>query len=200
VAYITPLNEQTSSCQQASRKQCQLRYGDVHVISTTDSVCGSHAFQHNFQRTEVHTLSKMSAFIGISWQAFSTYCYNTSKSFISDGYIKVFRCPHSQKSRGLRSGDHTGQLTGPPSPISTVHLKSASGAFWQCGENGVVPHHAWITCVVLSLMKRHMFQEYGKIVPQKRWQPSSVSLLGKTVSPKSWSPQDAHPDIDSPVY
>jgi hypothetical protein len=23
--------------------------GDVHVISTADDVCGSHAFQHNFQ-------------------------------------------------------------------------------------------------------------------------------------------------------
>jgi hypothetical protein len=41
----------------------------------------------------------------------------TSKSLIGAEYTKVIKCPHSQKSRGLRSGDHAGQLAGPPYPI-----------------------------------------------------------------------------------
>jgi hypothetical protein len=32
-----------------SRNQCLLRYKRFHVISTTDSLYGSHAFQHNFR-------------------------------------------------------------------------------------------------------------------------------------------------------
>jgi hypothetical protein len=42
---------------------------------------------------------------------------NTSKSLIDVEYTKDFRCPHSQNSRGLRSGDRAGQLTGPPRPV-----------------------------------------------------------------------------------
>jgi hypothetical protein len=32
-------------------------------------------------------------------------------------HIEAFSCPHSQKSRGLKSGDRGGQLTGPPRPV-----------------------------------------------------------------------------------
>jgi hypothetical protein len=31
------------------QKPMPAELGDVHVISTTDGLCGSHAFQHNFQ-------------------------------------------------------------------------------------------------------------------------------------------------------
>jgi hypothetical protein len=62
-------------------------------------------------------LSKIPGFTRICWQAFSTLCCNTSRSLVGAEYTKALRCPHSQKSRVLGSGDHAGQFTGPPCPI-----------------------------------------------------------------------------------
>jgi hypothetical protein len=69
------------------------------------------------RRTELRTLSKSPGFILISWQAFCTRCCSTFKFLVGAEYIKVFRCFHSQTSIGLRPGDRTDHLTGPPSPI-----------------------------------------------------------------------------------
>jgi hypothetical protein len=69
------------------------------------------------RRTEVRTLSKTPGFTRTSWQEFYTRCCNTSESLIHAEYTKAFRCPHGQNSRGLRLGDHAGQLTGPPRPV-----------------------------------------------------------------------------------
>jgi hypothetical protein len=93
---------------------------DVRVISTTHALCGSHAFQHSpsaLRRIEVSTVSKIPGFTRISLQEFFTRCCNTSKPLIGAEYTEVFRCLHSQKLRGLRSGDRAGQLTWPPHPI-----------------------------------------------------------------------------------
>jgi hypothetical protein len=50
--------------------------GDVHVISTADSLCGSHAGQHNFQLFVVAVKSHPSVL-----------------SSIGSEYTKVFECP-----------------------------------------------------------------------------------------------------------
>lgn len=70
-----------------SKQQCLLRCGDFRAISTLDAVRG---------------------------QAFSALCGNSPTALIGFEYTEVFRRPHSQKSRGLTSGDDTGQLTGTP--------------------------------------------------------------------------------------
>jgi hypothetical protein len=62
---------------------------------------------------------------------------------------KSLGIPKAKKSRGLRSGGRAGQLTG-LRVLSTVNRKSGSDAVWQCGENEVVLHHAWTTCVVVD--------------------------------------------------
>jgi hypothetical protein len=45
--------------------------------------------------------AKIPDFTQISREAFSIRWCNSSKSLISAAYTKVFRCPHSQISRGL---------------------------------------------------------------------------------------------------
>jgi hypothetical protein len=70
------------------------------------------------RRTEVRTLCRK--FLGSleSPDSHSLLVAVTPlKSSIGAEYNKIFRCPQSQKSRGLRSGDRAGQLTGSPRPI-----------------------------------------------------------------------------------
>jgi hypothetical protein len=97
------------------------------------------------RRTEVRTLLKIPGFTRISW-LFALI--RTFKSLISAEYTKVSRCSRSQKSRGLRWGDRSGQLTRPPRPIHC--LPKVWFRCWQWGENEVVPHRAWTTCVVVD--------------------------------------------------
>jgi hypothetical protein len=110
----------------------------------------------SLRRTEVRTLSKISRFVRISSVAFSARCCNTSKSLTGAGHTKVFRCPQNRISRGIRSGDSAGQLTGPARP---VHC-SPKAWFWCCLNNA--ENMRWCPILhephELSLMKRHMFQ------------------------------------------
>jgi hypothetical protein len=92
-------------------------------------------------RTQFCNLSTVLGFTLVPWQAFCTRCCNACKSLIDTEYTEAFRCPHSQTSRGLRSGGHASQLTGPPHPIY-CSLKVYFRRVWQCEGNGVVPHHA----------------------------------------------------------
>jgi hypothetical protein len=96
-----------------------------------------------FRHTVVRILLKISGFTQLSRQAFSTRCCNTSKSLIGAEYIKVFKCPYSQKSRGLRSGNRARQFTGSPRPIHcspkvwfrcflTMHKKWGGGGAPSC--------------------------------------------------------------------
>jgi hypothetical protein len=126
----------------------------------------------------VRTLSKIPVFTRISWQAFSARCCNTSKTLIGAEYTKVCRCPHSQRSRRLRSGDRAGHLSG-PRVLSTVHRKSGPGAVWQCGENEMVSHHAWTPCVVVD-EEAHVSRVVVNHSPKKRRYTAPVSLLGRT--------------------
>jgi hypothetical protein len=117
--YNTHLNEQNfpvNTC----RNQCLLRYGpcpcDLYSKCSVWFPCSSTQLAA-LRHTEVRSLSKIPGFTQISWQTFSTRCCNTSKSLIGAENTKAFTYPHSQKSIRSRSGDHAGQLTGPPRPI-----------------------------------------------------------------------------------
>jgi hypothetical protein len=77
------------------------------------------------------------------------------KSLITAEYTKAFRYPHSQKSRGLRSGDYAGQLTGPPHPIRC----SPKVWFRYCLTMGRKLGGAPSCMNHMLLMKRHKFQE-----------------------------------------
>jgi hypothetical protein len=89
--------------------------GDVRVISTADALCVSPAVQLCAQKCVLWLkfLASLESPDGRSLLV----AVVPLKSLISAEYTKVFRCPHSQKSRGLRSGDCAGQLTRPPRPI-----------------------------------------------------------------------------------
>jgi hypothetical protein len=96
-----------------SRNQCLLWYGRcscgfynrysmwLPCISTQLSA---------LRRTEARSLTKISGFTWMSWQAFCARWCNTSKSLIGAEQTKVFWCPHSQNSRR----DRGGQRNGPP--------------------------------------------------------------------------------------
>jgi hypothetical protein len=161
---------------------------NVRVIHTADALCGSYAFQHNFQlrRTEVSTLSKFPGFTRISWQTFSSRCCNTRKPFIGAEYTKVFRCFHSQKSRWLTSGDHAGQLTGPPRP---THCPPK--VRFRCS---LIMRRKWYgapSCMIhmCCWWRGTCSKSTGKSFTKERWYTAPVSLLDKTTGYKSWSPK-----------
>jgi hypothetical protein len=72
--------------------------------------------------------------------------------------------------------------------LSTVHRKSGSGAVWQRGENEAVPHRAWTTCVVVD-EEAHVPRVLVNHSPKYDCILAPVSLLGKKIGPKSWSPK-----------
>jgi hypothetical protein len=136
---------------------------------------------------EVRTLSEIPDFTRISIR-----CCNTCKSLIDAEYTKIFTCSNSQKSRGLRSGDHAGQLTGPPHPS-------------HCSPK------VWFRCCLIIRRKwvgspsclNHMrcFDEEAhvpRILVNHSWRYTElVSLLGKATGPENFITWGTHPDIDS---
>jgi hypothetical protein len=114
-------NEQKSPCQHMSRNQCLLRYGrcscDLYSRCRVWFPCISTQLPA-LRGTEVRTLSRITGFIRISWWAFSTLCCYTSLSHWSAlNTLKSSGVPTAKNSRGLRSGDRVGQLTGTPRPV-----------------------------------------------------------------------------------
>jgi hypothetical protein len=162
------------------RNQCLLRYGrcscDLYSKGSVWFPCISTQLSA-LRGTEVCSLPRITGFIRISWWAFSTRCCYTSKSLIGAEYTEVFRCPHSQTSRGLRSGDRVGQFTGPPRPS-------------HCSQK------AWFRCSLRVRRKwdgapsrmNHMCcwwrgtcsTSTGTSFTKTRWYTAPVSLLGKT--------------------
>jgi hypothetical protein len=144
--------------QHMSRNRCLLRYGrctrtcDLYTRRSMWFPCISTQLSA-LRRTEVRTLLKIPGFTPISWQTFSTRCCITSKSLIGAEYTEELWCPHSQKSRGLRSGDRAGQLIGPPRPVYCWPEVCFRCRLVRWCPTMHEPH-------LLSLMKRHMFQEY----------------------------------------
>jgi hypothetical protein len=126
--------------------------GDVHVISTADVLCGSHAFQHNFQPFVLKRGAHCRKFL-VSLESPARYsvlhALGTSKSLIGAEYTEAFRRPPSENSRGLSSGDRIGRMTGPSRPLHC----SPEIWFRRCVT---VPkkwrgaHHAWTTRAVFA--------------------------------------------------
>jgi hypothetical protein len=135
-----------------SRNQCLLRYGrcayDLYSRCSVWLPCISTQLSA-LHRTEMRTMSKIPGFTRVFWQTFSTRCCNTSKSLIGAECTAVFRCPHSQKSRGLSQWIVETSWLG-LRVLPTVDPKSGSGAVWQCGGNEVVLHHVCTPCVVVG--------------------------------------------------
>jgi hypothetical protein len=157
--------------------------GYVRVISTADALCGSHAFQHNFQLFAAQKFALCRKFL-VSLESpdtFSTRCCNTSKSLIGAEYTKVFRCPHSQNPKDQGQEIVQASWLG-LRVLSSVHRESGSGIVWPCGENEVVPHNAWTTCAVVD--EETCSKSTGKSFTKKRWYAAPVSLSGKTTGPK----------------
>jgi hypothetical protein len=103
---------------------------DVHVNSTAHALCGSHAFRHNFQLLVAERCALCRKFL-VSLESHDRHSLlvDTMPPVIDRRRIhQSLRCPHSPKYRGLRSGDRTGQLTGPPRPIRSSQKRSGSGA------------------------------------------------------------------------
>jgi hypothetical protein len=131
---------------------------DDRVISTLDAYmwlpCMS-THLSTLRLTEVLTLSTVTHFAHTSRQAFSARCCNTSKSLIGSIYTKVFRCPSSQKFRGLRSKYLLGQLNELVEAQSTESLVQVpSGNAGKIRLRSIVyePH-------VLSLQQRYICHE-----------------------------------------
>jgi hypothetical protein len=102
----------------------------------------------------VCTLSKIPGFTQISWQAFSTHCCNTSKSLISSEHTKVFRCPHSQKSRWFK-------IRGSCRPLdwASIFYPLSAKSLVQLLSDSAQKMRSFPSIHVL-LMKKHIFQEY----------------------------------------
>jgi hypothetical protein len=116
--------------------------GDVRVISATDTVRGSHAFQHNFQP--------------IVAQRCALQSHDRHSLLVAVIPVSHWSALNEPKPLGVptaKSPEDWGQEIVQASwldlrVLSTVHRKSSLGGVWQCGENEVMPHHAWTTCVV----------------------------------------------------
>jgi hypothetical protein len=167
-----------------SRNQCLLRYGrypyDLYSRCSMWFPCIATQLPA-LRCTQVCTLSKIPGFTQISWQAFSVHCCNTSKSLIGTEYTKVIRYPHSQKSRGLKSGDYAGQFIGPyllftESLIQVLSVLRKWGGAPSCMNHMCC--HWWRDTYSKST---------GKSFTKKRWYSAPVSLLGKITGPKCWS-------------
>jgi hypothetical protein len=149
--YSTYLNEQKFQVSVCPGTTAYWDMGDVCVISTADAVCGSHAFQHNFQLfiAQRCTLLKISGFTWIFWQEFCICCFNTSKSLMSAEYTKSLVVPTTKNAEAWDQGIVQASWLG-LCVLATVHLKSGLGAVWHCGESEVVSHHARSTYVVID--------------------------------------------------
>jgi hypothetical protein len=160
--------------------------GDVHVISTADALCGSHAVQHNFQLfaqrgpiwrkflgllESPHRHSLLVAVIPLSHRS----ALNTRKSL----GVPIAKNPEDW-GQGIVQASWLGLRV-----LSTAHRESGSGAVWQCGENEAVSHHAWTTCVVVD-EEAHVPRVLVNYSPKN---DGTQHLLGKTTGPKSFSPK-----------
>jgi hypothetical protein len=160
-----------------SRNECLLRYGRCQFDR-----CSRCSVWFSCNPTQLSASSKIPSVTQISWQAFCTHCSNASKLLIGIQYAKVFTCLHSKRSRGLRSRNRAGQLTGPPPPI-------------HCSPK------VWFRCCVTKQTKRrgppscmyHMCCRWwrdtsskstGKSCAKIRWYTAPLSLLDKTTDPK----------------
>jgi hypothetical protein len=172
-----------------SRSQYLLRYGQVGVLSKAGPLCGSHSFQNNCQLFGTQTRAICRKFL-------------VSLEFPDRHSLLIAAMPLSHWSplNIARNPEYWGQEIVQASwlsrsILSPTHRKSYSCAVWQCGENEVIPRHAWTTCYV--------FDEEAHVpwilVYHSRRYTVPLSLLGKATGPERLITWNTHPDIDSPI-
>jgi hypothetical protein len=151
------------------------------VIAAAAALCGSHTFQHNFSSSShlgVHHVRNTWFYSNLMTGIL--YSSTIIKSLISIEYNKVFRCPRSQKPRGLKSGDHAGQLTEPPHLNHWFACCLTVWRKWGCAPS-CMNHTCWRgnTCS----------KSTGKSFIKKLFYTAPVSLLGKATGHKSCPPR-----------
>jgi hypothetical protein len=159
--YSTHLSEEKVQVYICPEDNTPSYMGDVRVISIAEGLCGYHAFQHNFQ-VFVSQRCALPGFTRTSWQAFSNRWCNMSKSLIGTEYTKVFKCPHSQKSRGLCTPVYWASVSGPLFAESLVQTLSDNAEKMRWFPIMHEPH-------VLPLMKVHSSKSTGKSFTKSRW-------------------------------
>jgi hypothetical protein len=130
--------------------------GDVHMMSTVDVLRGSHAFQHNFQLFSTQRCALCWKFlVSLEFRdRHSLFIAVTPLShWLSLHTPKSLSVPHRKKSRLLRSADCAGSASCPV--LTKVWFRCCLTMRRKIRWYPIMyePH-------VLSLTKRHMFQEY----------------------------------------
>jgi hypothetical protein len=118
--------------------------------------------------------------------AFSSCC-NTSKSLIGAECTNAFSCPHSQKSRGLSSGDHVGQLDWPPRPdhcSPKIWFRCRVSLRRKWGDAPSCMNH--MCCL---WWRGTCSKSTGKSFTKEWFYTAPVNLLGKTTGPKCLPPK-----------
>jgi hypothetical protein len=162
--------------------------GDVRVISTADALCGSHAFQHNFQLFAARRCALCRKF-QVSLESPDRHSLPVavippSHTQIGAECTEILGVPTTKNPEDW-SQEITQASWMSLYVLSTFRRKSGSGAVWQCRENEVVPHHAWTTCVVDE--EEQVPRALPNHSPKNDGYTALDSLLGKTSGPKSWS-------------
>ena len=143
--------------QHTSKRQCLRRNGRC-----SSKVYSRYSVWFLCMSTQLSTLHR---------RQFQTFLVTLELHYVHTVHVGVMRishwqalgCTHRQKSRGLSSTECIGELS-VLHVQSTPQLISGWGAFWQCGENDVVPPHAWTTCIVWkeSHLPREVVNYYTK--------------------------------------
>jgi hypothetical protein len=117
--------------------------GDVNLISSVEALCCSLSCQNKYQLF-VSLFKSINRFTRICCKELSPLHIYLKKVLNNP---KVFRFPHSHRSRRLRSGDCAGQLTGAPRELHSV------AHFWfgmTCGEVELLLHHPYTVPAVFD--------------------------------------------------
>lgn len=145
----------------------------MFILCLQQTLCCSHACQNKYQlfvSLKCILFKSILRFTRICCKEFSQLPIYRKEVLNAP---KVFRFPHSQRSRRLRSGDRAGQLTGAPRS-----LHSAAYVWFVCWHAEKESYRPTIRVSFLSsLTERLIIPGYRQIIKKNRWYTAPVSLL-----------------------
>jgi hypothetical protein len=154
--------------------------GDVHVISTAHALCGSHAFQHNFQLFVARRCALCRWFL-VSLESHDRHSLLVAL-IIPPSLWSALNTPKTLRAPTAKNPEDEGQRIVQVSWLGlrvlfTVHRKSGPFAASQCGDNEVVPHHAWTTRVAVD-EEAHVRRVLVNHSPKKiiKWNKNDVTM------------------------
>jgi hypothetical protein len=163
---LTHLNEQKFPVNIRPETNACWDIGDVLVVSASDVLCIFPCIStqlSNLHLTKVRTLPRISGFTIIPWQAVSASCCITSKSVIGAEYTKLLCVPISRAAEDLDQESSMPidwvSVSYPLLTESLVHVSSDSAEKMNLCP---IIHETY----ALTLMMRHMFQDYWKSIRQ----------------------------------